>query len=114
MWERGVYDLRGDKARRVGGKGALDECGEHSGCSGVIPGGLEVQSLGKGPSSILTGGAAEKSMLSGLDILLAPKSRIGRCIGLNFLSSQKWSLMKRGLHAAVERLFRSLNGSEGK
>ena len=74
MWGRGAYDLREGKARRVGGKGALDECGEHFGCSGVIPGGLEVQSLGKGLSSILTGGAAEKSMFSGLDILFAPKA----------------------------------------
>ena len=74
MWERGAYDLRGGKARRAGGKGVLDECGEHSGCSGVIPGGLEVQSLGKGLSGMLTGGVAEKSMLSGLDILFAPKA----------------------------------------
>ena len=74
MWEWGAYDLRGGKARRVGGKGALDECGEHVGCSGIIPGGLEVQSLGKGFSNILTGGAAEKSMFSGLNILFAPKA----------------------------------------
>ena len=33
-----------------------------------------VQSLGKGLSSILMGGAAEKSMLSGLDFLFAPKA----------------------------------------
>ena len=74
MWERGVYDLRGGKAQRVGSEGALDECGEHFGCSGIIPSGLEAQSLGKGLSSILTGGAAEKSMLSGLEILFAPKA----------------------------------------
>ena len=52
----------------------LNECGEHFGCSGIIPGGPEVQSLGKGLSSILTGGTAEKSMPSGLDFLLAPQA----------------------------------------
>ena len=77
MWERGAYGLRGGKARRVGGKATLDECGEHFGCSGVIPGELEVQSLGKGLSSILTGEEAERSMLSGLDFLFAPKAEPG-------------------------------------
>ena len=68
----GTYVPGGSEARRLGSEGALDERGEHFGRSGVIPGGLEVQGLGEGPSSILTGGAAEYSMLSGFDLLLAP------------------------------------------
>ena len=72
MRGRGAYDLKRGEARRVGSEGALDECGEHFDCNGVIPGGLEVQGLGKGPSSILTGGAAEHGVFSGLDFLLAP------------------------------------------
>ena len=39
-------------------EGALDECGEHFDCSGVIPGGVEVLGLEKKSSSMLTGGAA--------------------------------------------------------
>ena len=46
----GAIVLRGGKARRVGSEGALDECGKHLDCGGVIPGGLEVQGLGKGSS----------------------------------------------------------------
>ena len=34
-----------------GSKGALDECGEHFDCSGIIPYRLEVQGLRKGPPS---------------------------------------------------------------
>ena len=69
MWGRGAYDLRRSKARRVGNEGALDEWGEHFNCSGVIPGGLEAQGLGKGPSSMLTGGAAEHGVFCGPDFL---------------------------------------------
>ena len=36
----------------VGSEGALDECSERLGCGGVIPGGLEVQGLGKGPLAV--------------------------------------------------------------
>ena len=67
----GAVVLRGGKARRVGSEGALDECSKHLSCSGVIPGGLEVQGLGKGPPSVLTCGAAEQGVFSGLDLLLA-------------------------------------------
>ena len=52
-------DIKRGVARRVGSEGALDECGEQFDCSGVIPGGFVDQGLGKGPSRILTGGAAE-------------------------------------------------------
>ena len=38
----GAIVLGGGKARRVGSEGALDECGEHLNCGGVIPGGPEV------------------------------------------------------------------------
>ena len=56
---RGAIDLGVGESRRVGSKGAADELSEHFSCSGVIPGGLEVQGPGKGPPGILTGGAAE-------------------------------------------------------
>ena len=45
----GAYILWGGGARMVGSEGALDECSKHLSCGGVIPGGLEVQGLGKGP-----------------------------------------------------------------
>ena len=45
----GAIVLRGGKARRVGSEGALDECSKHLNCSGVIPGGFEVQDSGKDP-----------------------------------------------------------------
>ena len=64
--------LRGGKARRVSSEGALDECSKHLDYSVVIPGGLEVQGLGKGPPGVLTCGAAEQGVFSGLDRLLAP------------------------------------------
>ena len=57
---------------KVGSESGADELGEQFGYSGVIPGGLEVQGLGKGPSGILTGRAAEYSVFGGLDSLLAP------------------------------------------
>ena len=69
---RGAYNLRRSAAQRIGSEGALDECGEHFDCSGVIPGGIEVQGLGKGSSSILAGGAADYGVSSGFDFLLAP------------------------------------------
>ena len=68
----GTIVLRGGKARRVGSEGALDECGKHRNCGGVIPGGLEVQGLGEGPPGVLTCGAAEQGVFGGLDFLLAP------------------------------------------
>ena len=64
--------LGGGESWRVGSESAADELGEHLDCSGVMPGGLEVQGLGKGPLGILTGRAAEYGMLGGLDFLLAP------------------------------------------
>ena len=64
--------IGGGKARRVGSEGALDECSKHLDCSGVIPGGLEVQSPGQGPPGVLTCGAAEQGVFSRLDLLLAP------------------------------------------
>ena len=56
---RGAINLGVSESRRVGSKRAANELSEHFSCSGVIPGGLEVQGLGKGPPGILTGGAAE-------------------------------------------------------
>ena len=68
-----AYILRGGEAGRVGSEGALGECSKHLNYGGVIPGGLiEVQGLGKGPPGVLTRGAAEQGVLSGLDLLLAP------------------------------------------
>ena len=64
--------LGGGETRRIGSKSAVDEFGENFNCSGVIPGGLEVQGLGKGPPGVLAGRAAEKSVLSSLYFLLAP------------------------------------------
>ena len=64
----GAIVLRGGKARREGSEGALDECSKHLNCSGVIPGGLEVQGLGKGPPGVLTCGAAEQGAFSGFDL----------------------------------------------
>ena len=53
------------ESREIGSKGAADELGEHFSCSGVIPSGLEVQSLRKGPPGILTGGSGvERAQLS--------------------------------------------------
>ena len=46
----------GGETRGVGSEGALDECSKHLNCCGVIPGGLEVQGLGKGPPDVLTWG----------------------------------------------------------
>ena len=57
------------KTRRVGSEDATDKLSEQLNCSGVKPGRLEVQGLRKG---VLASRAAERSMLSGLDILLAP------------------------------------------
>ena len=54
----GYYCPRGAGGAEVGSEGTLGDCGEHLDCSGVIPGGLEVQDPGKGSSSMLTGGAA--------------------------------------------------------
>ena len=52
MWlrfgDRGTSVLGGE-TRRVGSEGAVDELGEHCGCSSVIPRGFEIQGLGKGP-----------------------------------------------------------------
>ena len=56
----------------MGSEGASDECNEHFSCCDVIPGGLEIQGLGKGPLGILTGGAAEQSIVSSLSFLLSP------------------------------------------
>ena len=53
---RGAIDLGVGESRRVGSRAAADELSEHFSCSGVIPGGLEVQ---EGPPGILAGGAAE-------------------------------------------------------
>ena len=64
----------GGEAGGISSEGATDELGKHFGCGGVIPGGLEVQGLGKGPPGILTGGAAEEGMLSCLDFLLTPRA----------------------------------------
>ena len=60
--------------RGVGSEGALDKCSEHFSCCGVVPGGLEVQGLGEGPPGMLTGGAADQSVLSSLDFLFAPRA----------------------------------------
>ena len=80
-WGWGAYILRGGEARGIGSEGALDECSKHLNCSDVIPGGLEVQGLGKGPPGVLTCGAAEQGVFSGLDLLLAPGQSpgFGRC-----------------------------------
>lgn len=43
----------------VSSEGVADELTERYGRSGVMPGRLEIQGLGEGPSSILTGGAVE-------------------------------------------------------
>ena len=59
----------------IGSESATDELSKHFGYSGVIAGGPEVQGLGKGPSNILAGRAAEYSMCSGLDFLLAPRGK---------------------------------------
>ena len=69
---RGAVVRREGETRRIGSEGAADKLGERFSCSGVIPGRPEVQGLGKGPSGILTGVAAEYSVLVGLDFLLAP------------------------------------------
>ena len=71
-WGRGAVVLRGGETRRIGSQSAADKFGEHFSCSGVIPGGLETQGLGKGPPGVLAGGAAEKSVLGCLDFLLTP------------------------------------------
>lgn len=55
-WGKGASVFGGCEARRVISEGAADELNENCGCSGVMPGGLEVQGLGKGPSGVLTGG----------------------------------------------------------
>ena len=44
----------------LGSEGAIDECGEHFSCCGVVSGGLEVQGLGKGPPGVLTCEVAER------------------------------------------------------
>ena len=67
--------FRGGETRRIGSKGAANELGEHFSCSGVIPGGLEVQGLGEGPPGILTGRAAEKGVFSCLDFLSTPRAK---------------------------------------
>ena len=61
----GASVLGRGEARRVGSKSATDKLGLHFDCIGVIPGGFEVQGLGKGPPGVLTGGAAEKSVVCG-------------------------------------------------
>ena len=71
-WGSDAVVLRGGETRRIGSKSAADKFGEHFSCSGVIPGGLEIQGLGKGPPGVLAGGAAEKSVLGCLDFLLTP------------------------------------------
>ena len=71
-WVWSAYILGGGEARWVGGEGALDECSKHLNCSGVITGGHEVQGFGKGPSGVLTCGAAEQGVFSDLDLLLTP------------------------------------------
>ena len=50
----------GGGTRGLGSEGAIDECGEHFSCCDVVPGGLEVQGLGKGPPGVLTCGAVER------------------------------------------------------
>ena len=64
----------GGESRRIGSEGAVDELGEHFSCSGVMLGRLEVQGYRKRPV-ILTGRAAEQSMLSCLDFLLTPSTK---------------------------------------
>ena len=68
----GVPLPSGGETRRVGSEGATDKLSEQLDCSAVKPGRPEVQGLRKGPSGVLASRGAEKSMLSGLDILLAP------------------------------------------
>ena len=88
MGERSAEPGRADYEREEGGgvgvltssggvkgcEGALDECSKHLDCSGVIPGGLEVHVLGKGPPGVLTCGAAEQGVFSCFDLLLAPRA----------------------------------------
>ena len=71
----GAIVSRGGGAWRIGSEGAANELGKHFSCSGVIPGGLEVQGLGKGPPGILTGRAAEKGVFRCLDFLLTPRAK---------------------------------------
>ena len=56
---RGAIDLGVGEPRTVGSNGAADRLSEHLICSGVIPGGPEVQGLGEGPPGELTSGATE-------------------------------------------------------
>ena len=58
-WGRCAVVLGGGETRRIGSEGAANKLGKRFNCSGVIPGGFEVQGLGKVPSGILMGGAAE-------------------------------------------------------
>ena len=74
-WGSGAIVPGGGESRRIGSEGAAYEVGGHFGCSGVILGRLEVQGLGKGPPGVLTGGAVEWSVLSCLNILLAPRAK---------------------------------------
>ena len=53
----GVLCPRGGEARRVSSEVQWANQRDYS-CSGVIPGGLEVQGLGKGPPGVLTGWTA--------------------------------------------------------
>ena len=66
---RGAAVPKGGESRRIGSESSVDTLGEHFSCSGVIPGGLGVQGLGKEPSGEPTGGPAEWSVLSRLDFL---------------------------------------------
>ena len=64
-----------DKSRRMGSEGAVDGLSEHFSCRDVIPGGLEVQGLRKGPCGVLTSGAAEQNVLSCLGFFLTPRAK---------------------------------------
>ena len=61
-----VASYQVDLRSRVSGKDPLAcrRAGQRRG-GGVIPGGLEVQGLEKGPPGVLTGGVAEKSVVCG-------------------------------------------------
>ena len=58
-WGRGAIVHREGETQTIGSEGAADRFGEHFSCSSVIPGGPEVQGLGKEPPGILTGRAVK-------------------------------------------------------
>ena len=58
-----MFSGRVNESRGVGSEGAADKCSGHLDCSEAIPGGLEVQSLGKGLPGLLTGWAAGRGRM---------------------------------------------------